>query len=381
MAVKQKYAVKCVVGDQDLELSADAGEAFVIKDIQIANPATNYVTLTTQKSTVGFFRVGGPLGSHLPFIGGRSEPRLVDTAHGHTALKMVAADGIRDIAAGDDMQKLRDGKGGVLVTAEVCTGGAATAAKDLTIPTSDNKIIAATAPLPSLFMKTLLGFMVEKGYLSGYPVAEGETFRISGAKQSGAIQLVLYEIYEPADVKNDDPNASKAKEYVFIQYGNSGGNINKTGDTVYSICKTPPEFPDFPFGKSVPAKTEIDVLALLSSDFAPQENDATDNINTKYVKLIKEREVLFDEDRNGILLLGPSGVNLGSRDMVAEGFSLIGNYSSVDMRMPLLFEEGIVFSSGDELLVYMVTEKSGAGKNIDLAEQEIALIQKVRRVE
>jgi len=83
MALKQKFAVKCVLGDNDFQLRADPGEAFIVKDIQVYNPVSNYVTLRTEKATVGYFRVGGPLGSHLPFLGGRSEPRLYD--HNHKA--------------------------------------------------------------------------------------------------------------------------------------------------------------------------------------------------------------------------------------------------------------------------------------------------------
>jgi len=61
---------------------------------------------------------------------------VMAASHSHTALNLVAADGVRDIAAGDDMQKLRDGAGNAIDTAEVSTGGAVTGAKDAVIPTS-----------------------------------------------------------------------------------------------------------------------------------------------------------------------------------------------------------------------------------------------------
>jgi hypothetical protein len=97
--------------------------------------------------------------------------------------------------------------------------------------------------------------------------------------------------------------------------------------------------------------------------------------------MVFNREVLFDDDRNGLLLLGPTGVNVGGRDRVAEGQSIIGNYSNVDMRLPLIFPAPLSFTPGDELLVYLTTGKLGAGQNIDIYEQEIAMVQSVKRGE
>ncbi|HID30015.1 MAG TPA: hypothetical protein EYP19_08430, partial [Desulfobacterales bacterium] len=67
MAIKEHFAVKTVLGDNAIELRADPGEAFLVKDILIHNPATDYATVKIEKTTVGYFRVGGSLGSHLPF--------------------------------------------------------------------------------------------------------------------------------------------------------------------------------------------------------------------------------------------------------------------------------------------------------------------------
>lgn len=68
---------------------------------------------------------------------------VVAASHSHTALTLDSGDGVRDIAAGDDMQKLRDGAGAAIDTAEVCTGGAASGAKDAAIPTSSDLVPGA----------------------------------------------------------------------------------------------------------------------------------------------------------------------------------------------------------------------------------------------
>lgn len=315
MALKQPYAVKTVLGNVDLTLKADTGEAFLVKDIYIHNPATRYATLRIEKTTVGFYRVGGPLGSHLAFIPGRSQP------------------------------------------------------------------ITPTDLVPAPEMMTLLAFMIKIGIMKGYPVAEGETFLITGVRQPGAIQSVVYEIYDAEDIKPTDPNGSRPTEYVYINYGHTGAPVNVVGDSLYRVSTSPVEFPAFPFGDDVPAKTEISLVGILASDFAPMANTAADNIWTTHLKLIKEREVLFDEDRAGILMHGPPGANVGGRDRVAEGWSLIGNYSSVDMRKPLIFPEPVVFSPGEELLIFLTTDRAGAGQAIATDRHEIGLIQKVRKLE
>ena len=377
MGLINPFLVKTVIGDTELSIKADPGESFLIKDIMVYNPASDYCTLMIDRTTVGYFRIGGPLGSHLPFLPGRSSP--VMPTHEHTALELLAADGIRDVAANDDMQKLRDGKGAAVDTAEICTGGAATGAKTASIPTSTDVVIGGQ--VPHSLHKTLLAYMIEKGIMAGYPIAVGETFTLSGIKQANAIQLVIYERHEAEDMKAEAPNGSKSEEYVFINYGNAGGNITTVTSTEYTTSKNPAEFPDFPFGKVVPAKTKIELLSLLASDFAPSENDGSDQIWTKYINMIADRITLFDEDRNGLLLLGPSGTNVGSRNRVGEGRSLAGNYSDIDLRLPLNIPGGLVYGAGDELGVYLTTDGAGTPKTIDIYEGEIAFIQKVKREE
>ena len=393
MALKQKFAVKCVLGDNDFQLRADPGEAFLVKDIQVYNPVSNYVTLRTEKATVGYFRVGGPLGSHLPFLGGRSEPRISDhigaavadhAAHNHKAGVFKGSD------AGADQTlfvPLVDGAGTTIAANALGKSGAA-ADIDIMTDTLAAQVHSVSQPdrhsiesVPMLRMRTLLRDMIERALLTGYPVAEGETFSVTGAKQAGAIVLAIYEIYEPGDIKPEDPNGSRAKEYVFVQYGNSGAAINVDGDTLFDVCQTPPEFPDFPFGKTVSPKHSITLLSILGSDFSPSANIATDYTYTKFLKMVYNREVLFDEDRNGLLMLSPTGANIGGRDLVAEGQSLIGNYSNIDMRLPFILPEPLVFSPGDELLLYLTTGRVGTGQDINIDGQEVGLIEAVKGIE
>jgi len=377
MGMKNPYLVKTVLGDTELSIKADPGESFLIKDILIYNPATDYCTLMIDRTTVGYYRIGGPLGSHLPFLPGRSAPVL--PTHEHTALEMTAADTLTAISATDVSQEIKDGKGAAIDLMGVRIGASGTTVKTASIPTSTDVVIGGQVPHSE--HKTLLAHMISAGIMDGYPIAVGETFTMSGIKQANAIQMVIYERHEEADMEAEMPNGSKCSEYTFINYGNAGGNITTVTTTEYTTSKNPAEFPDFPFGKVVPAKTKIELISLLASDFAPHDNDGSDQIWTKYINMIADRITLFDEDRNGLLLLGPSGANVGARNRVGEGHSLIGNYSDVDLRLPLSIPGGLVYAAGDELGVYLTTDGAGTPKTIDIYEGEIAFIEKISREE
>lgn len=372
MGLKQPLAVKTVLGDTDLELKADPGESFLIKDILIYNPASSYTTLQTNKTTVGYFRVGGLMGSHLPFVAGRSQPRLA--GHDHVALTVNGSD-----TAADKTAFVSVTEGGGTAQADIMVAHAGGGAD---VPIDTDEVIAslgANVPMPD--KATLLSLMVQWGLLDGYPVAVGETFKLTGVKQANAIQMVKYEIYDEEDMKPEMANGSRSLEYIFCNYGNTGASIAAPGSHLYDTTLNPGEFTDFPFGKVVPAKTEIDLVGILASDFSPSENDGSDSQYTQFIKLITNRETLFDEDRNGLLMLGPSGTNVGGRDRIGEGQSLFGNYSDVDMNLPFRFHTPLTYLAGDDLDIYITTAGAGSYKDIAVAEHEIALILRVRRTD
>jgi len=213
MGLIQSFAVKTVIGDTDLELKADPGESLLIKDIRIYNPASNYATLRIDKTTIGYFRVGGLLGSHLPFTPGRSKP--LQTAHNHIALTVNASEAPADKTA---FVNVIEGDG--TAQADVWVGNAGSGS-DIDINT-DEVIAAAAANVPAPHSKTLLSWMINKELLAGYPVAVGETFKLSGVKQANAIQMVIYEIHDEEDMKAEAANGSRSTEYIFVNYGNTG---------------------------------------------------------------------------------------------------------------------------------------------------------------
>lgn len=322
MALKKSFMVKTVRGDTDLELKADAGESFLVKGIYIHNPPGNaYVTLRTKRTTVGYFRAERDPGNQLAFPVGQNEYQNDDTTP------------------------------------------------------SDDYRIEKFGINPNI-----LDFMIAKGWLKGYPIPEGETFKITGAAQADAVQLVVYEVWDAGDQKEDDPNGPAATEYVFLNYGRTAATVTKTLDTLYEVSASPAEFPDFPFGKVVPEKKQITLLGIAASPVASFYNDGTDYILTNFLKLVRERKTLFDDDLKGILMESVAKTVNGSEHLFGAGLSLLGQCSDVDKRPPFVLPEPLVFVGGEEVLIYLTTTKGGAGQNLTTELSEITLIEKVVQV-
>ncbi|MBA7608298.1 hypothetical protein ES703_15475 [subsurface metagenome] len=306
-----KRNFKTVYGNTDLELEAKTGQGLVIKNILIHNPADDYITVSISKTTVGYFRVGGVLGSHLSFhIGSVYEP-VFDTFTGR------------------------------------------------------------------INQTTLLEYLSRLGLFTGYPIASGEKFLITGAKQADAIQVIEYEIWEEADISPDMENGSKSTSFLYINYGRSPSTINVETDVLLDTTNNPKEFPDFPYGNIVPAGRNIQLHGILASDVMPSTWFPGDRTYTQFLKFMQGKVFLFDEDRQGLTYFADPGPPPMAPNCVGEGTSLGGNYSDIDMKYPLIFDPPLMFPQGQELTIYWKCGITGAGTAISTALQEIGLILKM----
>ena len=316
MALIEPFMVKTSLGtsaDEAVELTAKSGESFLVKDVIINGSDDEYVLLEVEKTTVGFFRV-----DRHPLGSHLPAPQLYV----------------------GDAEKLR----GVIARASV----------------------------------TLLAYMIEKGWMRGYPVAEGQTFRVkpytSGKKLNDVI--IVYEKYDAGDIKATDENGSESKTYTFVNYGRPSADINDAGDFEINTCVTTKEFPDFPFGMDVPSKTTIDVMGILGSEVIRYLDSGTYTY-TKYLKMFKGRTCLFDKDKNGLPFYAPTYSGISSGYSIGRGFSVIGNYSSVDRREPFVPPSPLTFGSGSEVKMYITAGKATNATVLEKKYAEIALIEKV----
>jgi hypothetical protein len=318
MGLVNEYMVKNAIdktAGQTLELEADPGQSFLIKDIMIGDTDAVYADLTVDKALVGSFRTSGELGNHLGFPYGMGAP------------------------------------------------------------------FDATATFKLRPTKTILGLLGELGIFTGFPVADGQKIVISpsaAANYLGDISIV-YEEYEGGDITSEMENGSESSEYFIVNYGDTGAAITTAGTHHVNEQNSPTEFPAFPYGKVVPAKTEIDLIGILASD---AYNWATAILvsKTTYLKLVRERTVLFDDDRNGLLFRGgPPDVD-DIDTFYGLGNSKIGNYSDTDIKKPFMLPTPITFGAGEELNMYITSEVETAANSIPQLGAEIGLIMKIRRV-
>lgn len=235
--------------------------------------------------------------------------------------------------------------------------------------------------LASVSSKTLLSLMVEKGYFKGFPVAEGQKFVVSPYPETESIKsiCVIYEKYDAGDIKKEDVNGSEANEYVYIAYGRISEEVKQAGEYVYDVMINPEEFADFPFERECPAKNEIEVLGITGWE-AISVADGSNYTYTKYLKLFKGRKLLFDSEKKGLPCYqwywsGLTGQQGG------RGFSVLGQYTLKDYRLPLLFDTPIKFSSGEELRLILEVGAEGNGNAFDDDFLELGVILKAKVTE
>lgn len=208
----------------------------------------------------------------------------------------------------------------------------------------------------------LMDVLVKRGLPFALPIAEGQKLSIAALDGIGTIQVV-YDRYDAGDINATMPNGTECKTFGFIQHLRETTVIAASGDMLLDKTNTPAEFPDFPAGKAVPAKVKIILHGIEGCPFG----DFTSSGNgfyTTYLKLIREREVLLDEDRNGIPFLGYSAATGAADYKKAEtivGFCGEHAVPSGDYKLapPLFFDPPLEFVSGEELNIYLTLVKAG----------------------
>ena len=225
---------------------------------------------------------------------------------------------------------------------------------------------------------TLMKRLQDLGYAMTYPVAEGETFVLeaSGGNISG---YIVYEIYDGADVKNTEVNGSASDHYIFLNYGRPTASVSAAGYVDIDYPLTPSPFPDFPFGKPVPAGKKILVhgLLIVAWGYNSYTGSADHTSDVKYIKLIKETETLFDKDMLGIPVY-PAAAAAGSANVVVNPAGSIFPYGfTLGTRKLGKFEKPLEFDEGSVVHAQAYVESVSAGDSIPLTIPYLGLIEEV----
>jgi len=228
----------------------------------------------------------------------------------------------------------------------------------------------------------LMAYLVKRELPFSLPIAEGQKLTVTRYDQPGNVQ-VLYDRYDAGDIRADMPCGTASKSYGFLQYLKTTETLAADGDLLLNTAITPAEFPDFPAGKACPANTNIKLHGICGS--AHNEGGAADLFwYDTYLKLVRDREVLFDEDRLGIPFLGTAlGTTFDpeyseSKSIIGSGATFVEGAAHDVGKPPLMFATPLVFVSGEELLVYL------SGKTVGVYttatdEMDVALILEVNK--
>ncbi len=232
--------------------------------------------------------------------------------------------------------------------------------------------------------KNLMEFLQVQGVNCSIPVAEGQSFSVSAVGTSPTV-VIVYDLHSAGDITAAMPNGTDSKEYMFMQYMDISDTADASETLVLDTSLSPAEFPDFPCGKAVPANTQIEILGLVGSPCGKGSSESN-FIGSSFVKLVKERETLFDEDRNGIPFF--SLYNETTSDWSAD-FTLIAPCVSVrpfnesvslehvaPLGDPLMFNPALSFTPGEELLIYMSFVLTGT-YTLPTSYVDLAAIMKV----
>jgi len=359
MALIERDMVKFDTDATTIELEAKTGTSLLVKDILVKSVADKYLTVKIDKTTVGYFLVDtDQQGNHIAFTNG-------SRMHSHDFITGVGTLSGSPV----DTNKIQNAWGNHVELA-FRSGDA----------TTDGYRLAQYTTV-GCNQETILRYLWNKGIFKGYPLAEGQTLELSGLGSGALTGVILYDKYDAGDITSDMQNGTTSKEYVFINYGNTGSDIGSSGEYLLDNQLSPSEFPAFPYADDVPAKTEIDLIGILGCDWSALD-DATNYLRTTHLKLMKGREVLLDEDRNGLPFYGMINPNYPNK-LYGEGFSVIGAFSDIHAREPFMFTEPYTFKSGEGLDIYVKT--GGEGSLFVLrytqSDQRIGLIERVRYLE
>jgi hypothetical protein len=221
---------------------------------------------------------------------------------------------------------------------------------------------------------TLYRWMLEYLGFTPIPVASGQSFAIVGVHDADSVVCVEYDEYNAGDVSASEPNGSQANRFQFINYGRYTGTL-ADGENRYSVQQTIRQYPAFPFGEVVSAKTNVKILGIVASDIS-KDVSGTDDQKTTFLKLVRGRKVLFDDDLDGLINLGQATFATGIVN-VGTGQSLVGNYDDVDRRKPFILPVPLEFKEGESLDVFMTTSSVTGADCIAAKDAEIGMIMDV----
>lgn len=222
----------------------------------------------------------------------------------------------------------------------------------------------------------LLQWMMSQTDFDGFPVGEGETFRIAANWGADSNVSVTYQIYDAADIKPSMPNGSQASIYHVLNYGEVSGGMPGAGLFTVNSSVTPVQFPSFPFGESCPSNVKISILGIAARNAQYVSGTANTYTTTQYLKMTRDRTVLFDEKKSGLRFYGGDNT-AATTAQYGVAASMLGDNSFLDLRHPFTPPSPLIFNAGDELLVQIQCSAGATALLIPPGVVQISMIEKI----
>jgi len=222
----------------------------------------------------------------------------------------------------------------------------------------------------------IFDWMREYGVPITYPVAEGQTFRVTII--AGTQIDVEYDLFEAGDVAATELNGTESNEFLYIERGSNPAAI-VAGTTQYEIVDsiTPATFPDFPFEGIAGAKSTFEIYGIIGQPsmervVAPGLGWCTDRL-----QLIHDREIMLDPDRVGIQFLGNAAYAVVGRSNYRIN-SVVGHNAN-PLDRPLMFNPPLKFEPGAELNTIVTFTGAAAAACLEVNALDVGYILKETR--
>ena len=227
----------------------------------------------------------------------------------------------------------------------------------------------------------LYKYLLDKGIFRPIPVAEGQRVKMAGTSAVGSKALVEIEIYDAGDIKTTDPNGTQASEYDGIAYFRYTGNTLQAGDNSYYPVNLYTKFFEYeaPFIK-VPVNREITIWGIIASDLFKISGTGANKQGTMWLKIIKERKILYTLFEQGIPLYGFTS-ETSDGNYYQSGVTPLGLYSSKYPKNIYLFEQPLILTEGEKFEMVVETALYAGSPNIaysDLYVYAIVSSKKLR---
>jgi hypothetical protein len=183
------------------------------------------------------------------------------------------------------------------------------------------------------------------------PVESGQSFVVTRYAEAGEVGIV-YDVYDPADVKRTEPNGSAASIIRYLHYLNNSAAYTATPGTINAsaIWTGGPGWPISPV--VVPDKSVIRLLAILGSPCATAGGATTQGCTSALV-LMRNSDPILDDAGAGIRFLGDIAYTTASTSYKNIA-SLIGAETAELPTPAFILPEPMEFAPGERLTLQVV---------------------------